>query len=235
MNRTRAEEPFNKRPRPMKTRAILSTLVLAILAIAVVALADAVTRVSILDAVTNSPIRGATVRFESGARVYTGTTGPDGVARINLPIGGYTFMALTSGYYPFVQRVFVPFSGFSITVRLAPTTIEPKPPKPPTPPEACDIPLTTIKVIDATNGAGIPGAHVTLERRFTYSGMTDSNGEAKFCITSGMYSFRAEKEGYQTTEGTSFIVKGTTFTIAMTPLSEIPSGRLTVMGVRLTV
>jgi len=213
----------------MKTRAILSTLVLAILAIAVVALADSVTRVSILDAVTNSPIRGVTVKFESGARVYTGTTGPDGVTRINLPIGGYTFMASTSGYYPFVQRVFIPPSGFSTTVRLAPTTIEPKPPKPPTPPEACDIPLTTIKVIDATNGAGIPGAHVTLERRFTYSGITDSNGEAKFCITSGMYSFRAEKEGYQTTEGTSFIVEGTTFTVAMTPLSAIPSGRLTVI------
>jgi hypothetical protein len=213
----------------MKTRAILSTLVLAILAIAVVALADSVTRVSILDAVTNSPIRGVTVKFESGARVYTGTTGPDGVTRINLPIGGYTFMASTSGYYPFVQRVFVPLSGFSTTVRLAPTTIEPKPPKPPTPPEACDIPLTTIKVIDATNGAGIPGAHVTLERRFTYRGMTDSNGEAKFCITSGMYSFRAEKEGYQTTEGTSFIAEGTTFTVAMTPLSEIPNGELTVI------
>jgi hypothetical protein len=71
---------------------------------------------------------------------------------------------------------------------------------------------------------------VTLVRGgFTYEGTTDANGEAKFCITSGIYSYRAEKEGYQTVEGTSFIAKGTTFTIAMTPLSEIPSGRLTVI------
>ena len=186
--------------------------------------------VTVVNARTGAPVAGATVQFENGTMVYTGTTGTDGIARITLPVGGYTLRVSASGFYPFSQTVFVPQSGFSTTVRLAPTTDEPEPPKPPVPPEECDIPLTTIKVIDATNGAGIAGAHVTLVRGgFTYEGTTDSNGEAKFCITSGLYSYRVERAGYQTVEGTSFIAKGTTFVITMTPLSAIPSGRLTVI------
>jgi hypothetical protein len=185
--------------------------------------------VTVVNARTGAPVAGATVQFENGTMVYTGTTGADGVAMITLPVGGYTLRVSASGFYPFSQTVFVPQSGFSTTVSLAPTTEPSEPPRPPVPPGECDIPLTTIKVIDATNGAGIPGARVTLVRGgFTYEGTTGSNGEAEFCITSGLYSYRVEGAGYQTVEGTSFIVKGTTFTVAMTPLGEVPSGRLTV-------
>ena len=188
--------------------------------------------VTVLNSVTGAPVQGATVQFENGTMVYTGTTDASGVARINLPFGGYTLRVSASGFYPFSQTVFVPATGFSTTVRLTPTSVEPRPPKPPTPPEACDIQLTIVEVKDAATGSGVPGARVTLVRGgFTYTADTDSNGEARFCITSGIYGFRAEKAGYQTAEGSSFIAEGSRFTIVLTPLSQVPSGRLNILVV----
>jgi len=183
--------------------------------------------VRVLDAVTKGPIQGALVAFENGTTVFYNYTNEDGVAVIRLPKGGYLLRIEAANYHPISEDIFVTASAL-ITRELVPLTVQPEPPIPPNVPE-CTVPLTTIRVVDITTGNPVEGATVILERGWTYTGETDSNGEARFCISTGQYSFMILHPSYAKKTGSIFILQGNTYTFELTPLSEVPRAKFIVV------
>ncbi|MEM4497254.1 MAG: carboxypeptidase regulatory-like domain-containing protein [Nitrososphaerota archaeon] len=186
---------------------------------------NATVTVEVRDARNNQPIQGATVILENGTMVYTASTGSDGRAALVVPIGGYTMRVAASGYYPYTQTVYI--SGDrEMRVALEPETMQVEPP---IPPGGDSVVPTIIRVVDAVTGAGVAGAKVILARGpYVYESITDESGEAEFKISNGVYSFRVEHPGYLPTEGSMFMVKGSVYTIEVTPLSSVKSAKLTV-------
>jgi len=185
--------------------------------------------VDVYDSSTNRPIQGATVVFENGTMVYSGVTNSQGRTVITLPKGGYNLRITASGYYSLSETIYLPYD-VSIIRYLTPVETTVNPPIPPTPPEQCPVPLTTIHVNDIGSGVAISGASIVLARGpYQYTSTTDSNGNAKLCITNGVYSFSISHPNYQTKEGSSFFTAGKTYNFELVPISSIPSAWLTVI------
>ncbi|MEM2233920.1 MAG: hypothetical protein QXP81_10330, partial [Nitrososphaerota archaeon] len=118
--------------------------------------------VYVYDADTKQPLEGATVVFDGSSAV----TGGDGKAVFTLYTGSYTLSVSRDGYEGVTRGVEVYEDvQFDVLLRALAYTL-------------------TVQVVDAENGAPIPGATVTVDGR---TGVTDAAGRVSFKLPSGRY------------------------------------------------
>lgn len=150
-------------------RIILPLILCFFLLSAGQALADSPITVSVVDG--HGPVGGASVAALVNGVSITGTTGPDGLARLTLPEGNYSFTAVKEGYASRSVFARVGMDG-NITITLD---------------RLYGISGT---VVDASTGLPVKDASVTITDKVSqkyYTGSTDASGVFSVQVSNGYY------------------------------------------------
>ena len=152
--------------------------------------------------------------FLDGARItvsgtdgktYSGTTGQNGVARINVLLGqSYSYEVTADGYLPASGETGVISDIKSISVTLEK-----------------GVEVTVAVRENTTSGSPVSGAKVSAENgSVRVTGTTDTQGNAVLTVKSGSNIFTVEKSGYENTVHSDYVTS--TKTIAL-PLEKVYS------------
>lgn len=139
----------------------------------------------------------------SDGKTYSGTTGQDGVARLDVPLGqSYNYEVTANGYLSASGETGVISGIKSISVTLEK-----------------GVEVTVAVRENITSGSPVSGAKVTAESgSVKVTGTTDTQGNAVLTVKSGSNIFTVEKSGYENTVHSDNVASTKTITL---PLKKI--------------
>lgn len=141
----------------------------------------------------------------SDGKTYSGTTGQDGVARLDVPLGqSYNYEVTADGYLSASGETGVISDIKSVSVTLGK-----------------GVEVTVAVRENTTSGSSVSGAKVTAENgSVKVTGTTDTQGNAVLTVKSGSNIFTVEKSGYENTVHSDYVTSTKTITL---PLKKIYS------------
>lgn len=149
------------------------------------------------------------ITFLEGARItvsgtdgktYSGTTGQDGVARINVPLGqSFSYEVAADGYMTATGETGVISEIKSISVTLE---------------KGVSVTVTVRE--NTSSGSPVSGAKVTAENgNVKVTGVTNSQGNAVLTVKSGSNIFTVEKSGYENTVYSDYVTSSKEINISL--------------------
>ena len=141
----------------------------------------------------------------SDGKTYSGTTGQDGVARLDVPLGqSYNYEVTADGYLSASGETGIISDIKSVSVTLKK-----------------GVEITVAVRENTASGSPVSGAKVTVENgNVKTTGFTDTQGNAVLTIKSGSNIFTVEKSGYENTVQSDNVTSTKTITL---PLKKIYS------------
>lgn len=141
----------------------------------------------------------------SDGKIYSGTTGQDGVVRLYVPLGqSYNYEVIADGYLSASGE-----TGIVSDIKSVSVTLEK------------GVEVTVAVRENITSGSPVSGAKVTAENgSMKVTGTTDTQGNAVLTVKSGSNIFTVEKSGYENTVHSDYIASTKTVTL---PLKKIYS------------
>lgn len=138
-------------------------------------------------------------------KTYSGTTGQDGVARINVPLGqSYSYEVTADGYMAATGE-----TGVISEIKSVSVTLEK------------GVEVTVAVRENTTSGSPVSGAKVSAENgSVRVTGTTDTQGNAVLTVKSGSNIFTVEKSGFENTVYSDNVTSTKTITL---PLKKIYS------------
>lgn len=138
-------------------------------------------------------------------KTYSGTTGQDGVARINVPLGqSYSYEVTADGYMAATGE-----TGVISKIKSVSVTLEK------------GVEVTVAVRENTTSGSPVSGAKVSAENgSVRVTGTTDTQGNAVLTVKSGSNIFTVEKSGFENTVYSDNVTSTKTITL---PLKKIYS------------
>lgn len=138
-------------------------------------------------------------------KTYSGTTGQDGVARINVPLGqSYSYEVTADGYMAATGE-----TGVISEIKSVSVTLEK------------GVEVTVAVRENTTSGSPVSGAKVSAENgSVRVTGTTDTQGNAVLTVKSGSNIFTVEKSGFENTVYSDYVTSTKTITL---PLKKIYS------------
>lgn len=151
-------------------------------------------------------LEGAKITVSGGdGKTYSGTTGQDGVARLDVPLGqSYNYEVTADGYLSASGETGIVSDIKSVYVTLGK-----------------GVEVTVAVRENTTSGSPVSGAKVTAENgSMKVTGTTDTQGNAVLTVKGGSNIFTVEKSGYENTVHSDYIASTKTVTL---PLKKIYS------------
>lgn len=141
----------------------------------------------------------------SDGKTYSGTTGQDGVARLDVPLGqSYNYEVTANGYLSASGE-----TGVISDIKSVSVTLEK------------GVEVTVAVRENTTSGSPVSGAKVSAENgSVRVTGTTDTQGNAVLTVKSGSNIFTVEKSGYENTVHSDYVTSIKTITL---PLKKIYS------------
>lgn len=138
-------------------------------------------------------------------KTYSGTTGQDGVARINVPLGqSYSYEVTADGYMAATGE-----TGVISEIKSVSVTLEK------------GVEVTVAVRENTTSGSPVSGAKVSAENgSVRVTGTTGTQGNAVLTVKSGSNIFTVEKSGFENTVYSDYVTSTKTITL---PLKKIYS------------
>gem|GEM_PF-5372563 len=143
----------------------------------------------VVDKETGEPLEGAVVKVDDS---LSATTDKEGKATFELSPGTHTYKVSKEGYKE-VSGVVTVESDKEVKVELEKIKY-----------------TVTFEVLDEETAEPIKGAKVTIDGLTEY---TDEKGKASFTVLPGTYTYKVEKEGYESKEGTVKVEENTYLTV----------------------
>jgi uncharacterized membrane protein len=137
---------------------------------------------------------------ETDGKIYSGTTGQDGVARINVPLGqSFSYEVAADGYMTATGETGVISEIKSISVTLE---------------KGVSVTVTVRE--NTSSGSPVSGAKVTAENgNVKVTGVTNSQGNAVLTVKSGSNIFTVEKSGYENTVYSDYVTSSKEINISL--------------------
>jgi hypothetical protein len=201
-------------------KLVLPLLLCLFLASALQAVADSTITVSVVDG--HGPVGGASVAAMANGASITGTTGPDGLVRMTLPEGNYSFTAMKEGYAS--RSVFARVGvDDNVTITLA------------------RLYGFSGTIVDASTGMPVKDTGVTITDKVSqkyYTGSTDSNGVFNVQVPDGYYGLLVRAANYRPTtrdnNGAGYQVLDNSLYVGYIPIPGLNGGTGNLEGISLS-